>query len=341
MEIKNRLVLPIVEITQVAEARRLATTLAHNLGLSETVNGKVALVVTECATNLVKHTPHGGELLISAVAWDRRTGIEILALDKGPGIANVAEALRDGFSTAGSLGTGLGAIARLSDVFDIYSLRGVGTAVLARLWARPVTKDQPLQSLDIGVVSLPKPGELVCGDAWAVGREAVKTRVLVADGLGHGIGAAEAANAAVQAFQRSSRLTLLETVQGIHQALRQTRGVVLGLAEIDFVDHVLRFTGIGNIEGAIYMPDRVDHLVSGNGTAGYEIGRIKELTYPYPEGTILVINSDGCTSQLSLHPYVGLSRKPAALIAGVLYRDFNRGRDDVTVLVIKRALTQA
>src|SRR5258706_8823565 len=168
MEVKNRLVLPIIETTQVAEARRLATTLAQNLGLGESVSGKVALVVTECATNLIKHTSQGGELIISSLNWNGLTGIEILALDKGPGIANVTEALRDGFSTAGSPGTGLGAIARLSDLFDIYSLRDVGTAVLARLWARPLTKEQPRQALEIGVVSLPKPGEEVCGDAWAI-----------------------------------------------------------------------------------------------------------------------------------------------------------------------------
>ena len=139
---RNQLVLPITEITEVAAARRLATGLAHGLGFNETIVGKIALVMTECATNLVKHTTKGGELLVRSIELNGIAGIEIFALDKGPGIANVAEAMQDGYSTAGSSGTGIGAISRLSDFFDIYSAPGMGTAILTRLWATPLPANQ-------------------------------------------------------------------------------------------------------------------------------------------------------------------------------------------------------
>lgn len=131
---ENRLVtaISISDATRIAEARRFATAVARTLAFDETEAGKLAIVVTETATNLLKHA-RNGEMLISTVEHGGRHGISVLAIDRGPGIANVTESLRDGYSTSGSPGTGLGAIRRLSSGFEIYS-RPEGTAVLARMW---------------------------------------------------------------------------------------------------------------------------------------------------------------------------------------------------------------
>ena len=174
--------LPITEPNRVAEARRQSVAVARGLGFDETESGKVALVVTEAATNLVKHAAHGGELLVRTLQCGRVSGIEVLALDKGPGIASVGEALRNGYSTAGSPGTGLGAIARLSTSFDIHSVSGVGTAVLAQLWSASLPRKLPPRGLEIGAVILPHPGEEVCGDSWAVDQRAGRSLLLLADG---------------------------------------------------------------------------------------------------------------------------------------------------------------
>src|SRR5262245_44221416 len=131
----NQLHLNIREASAVAEARREVAALARSAGFDESGVGKVAIVVTEVATNLVKHTPQG-QLLARAFDRNGVTAVELLALDRGPGIANVSESLRDGYSTAGSPGTGLGAITRLSDEFDIYSTPGKGVALVARLLSR-------------------------------------------------------------------------------------------------------------------------------------------------------------------------------------------------------------
>jgi hypothetical protein len=272
-------------------------------------------------------------------------GIEILALDKGPGIANVAEALRDGYSTSGSPGTGLGAIGLLAAFFDIHSVPGIGTALLARLWATSLPS--PLLSgegrgvrLEVGVVCLPKAGEEICGDAWAVEQFAGRSVVLVADGLGHGPEAAQAASEAVKVFRAHPHLTPAEMIEAIHTALRATRGAAVAIAEVDTLRHSVRFAGVGNIAGVIWTADENRHLVSHNGTAGLEVRKIQEFTYSWRaaasgEPSLLILHSDGLATHWDLARYPGLAQRHPSLIAGVLYRDFNRGRDDVTVVVAK------
>src|SRR5262249_3039287 len=195
---------PITEASQVAAARRTALQMASRLGLSETETGALALVVTEAATNLVKHA-QAGQLLLRTLEAAEAPGVELLALDTGPGMAHVGLCLQDGYSTAGSPGTGLGAITRLATLWDLYSVPGQGTALLAQVVRRArrlPAEELPLHSapgpLVVGGVCVPYPGEMVCGDAWMVTQQDARCLMLVADGLGHGPLAAEAAHAVVQ-----------------------------------------------------------------------------------------------------------------------------------------------
>ena len=341
MEIRDHLYLLIQDSSQVSDARRQVALLAKKYGFSAEILGRIALVVTECATNLLKHTSQGGVIICQLIALDEALAIDILALDKGPGIANVTEALRDGFSTARSPGTGLGAIARLSDSFDIYSILHEGTAILSRIWVKKA--DSPLAKLtaDFGAINIPIANEPVSGDSWAMHREQERILLTVVDGLGHGPGAAAASQQAIKTFKATVKRTPVEIVKAIHVALQGTRGAAVGIALIDIPTHKLTFAGVGNIEGAIYVDEHVSRFVSHNGTAGYEIGHPKEFSYDCPDGAIVVLSSDGCTSQINLNRYTALKSKDAALIAGVLYRDFNRGRDDASVIVLKtRPATQ-
>src|SRR5689334_20816610 len=107
--------------------------LALGCGFDESARGKLALVVTEAGNNLVQHAP-GGTLLLRALTRDEVGGIEVMTLDRGPGMRNIEQCMQDGYSTAGTPGNGLGAIARLASHFDLYSVPGHGTALLARLW---------------------------------------------------------------------------------------------------------------------------------------------------------------------------------------------------------------
>lgn len=123
------LALPVREPSQVGEARRRALALAEEQGFSQVRRGELAIVVSELCSNLCRHAAQG-EVLLRPLPGP---GVEVLALDRGPGMRDVAACLRDGYSTAGSAGIGLGAVVRLSAEFDLYS-RPAGTLVLARLF---------------------------------------------------------------------------------------------------------------------------------------------------------------------------------------------------------------
>ncbi|MBW3628294.1 MAG: SpoIIE family protein phosphatase [Gemmatimonadetes bacterium] len=326
--------LPVEEVSQVGEARRQVARWTEMLGFDETCAGKVAIIVTEAAGNLAKHTTTGGELLVRVVVRGDLAGIEVLALDRGPGIRDIARALSDGYSTAGSPGTGLGAISRLADEFAIHSGPGLGTGILARLWtgARP---DHPPRSLEAGVTSVPKPGEEACGDSWAVDFRPGHGTVTVVDGLGHGPEAAEAARAAINVFQENVRATPAEIVERMHEAMRSTRGAAVAIAGIDVEAGSVRYAGIGNISGVIIAGREARSLVSHPGTVGHQMRKVQEFTYPWAGDSLLVMHSDGVTQRWDVARYPGLAARDPALIAGVLYRDFTRGRDDSTVLVTR------
>jgi anti-sigma regulatory factor (Ser/Thr protein kinase) len=334
MEVTEYALLRVGDGTAVGEARRTAGELASSLGLDATDAGRVALVVTEIATNVVKHAGEG-ELLVRGLRSAEATGVGVVALDRGPGIANVSEALRDGHSTRGTSGTGLGAIARIATRFEIFSEPGRGTAVLAQVWSAE-TKPAS-EPMEIGGVSVPYPGEIVSGDAWATRETPGTTLLMVADGLGHGTHAAAASRAAVDAFRLDRGAAPAEALERIHHALRPTRGAAVAVAAVDREKGLVRFAGIGNIAGTIVSGEKTRSVVSHHGTAGGAARRIQEFTYPWNGGDLLVLHSDGLTSRWTLAAYPGLAQRHPALIAGVLYRDHRRGRDDTTVVVLREA----
>ncbi|WP_244204134.1 ATP-binding SpoIIE family protein phosphatase [Streptomyces africanus] len=134
---------PVRDSTRVRDARVAAESAAALAGLDERRTAAAALVATELATNLLKHA-EGGQVLIEVVAppAPREGGAEsrvmqIAAIDHGPGIADMPAALRDGFSTTGSLGAGLGTCQRLADDFALHSTPGRGTVAVARVGTTP------------------------------------------------------------------------------------------------------------------------------------------------------------------------------------------------------------
>ena len=325
--------LPIRDPGDVGEARRVAVALARALGFDEAGQGKVALVATEAGTNVVKHAG-SGELLVGACGSEQEPGVELLALDRGPGMADVFRSMQDGHSTAGSPGTGLGAIQRLSSFLDIYSLPQRGTALLARLSALPHAR--ALQSAaPIGAVCVPLRGESVCGDHFDFVWGDERVLLLVVDGLGHGRPAFEAAEQAVRVFRAHSGDPLEQLMQRMHDALRSTRGAAAAIAEVLLSRRLVRYVGVGNISAVIEFADASRSLVSHNGTLGAQARRIHAFEYPWAEGARLVMHSDGLGSRFDLSHYPGLRARDPSVIAGVLYRDYTRGRDDVTVAVLR------
>jgi len=327
----DQLVFSMTDASQVGVARRAGSALGRQLGFDEEEAGKIALVVSELGTNLVKHAREG-ELLLSVARDGAARGVGVVALDRGPGIANLAEALRDGYSTAGSPGTGLGAIRRLSATFDAYSA-ATGTAIVSFLWpGKAPRRDR----VDVEGVSVPKPGEDVCGDAWAVVHQTRRSLVLVADGIGHGPDAPAAATEACRVFETvAPGSTALDALARLHDALRPTRGAAAAIAELDPGRRTVRFAGVGNIAGTIVFDGRTRSMVSQHGVLGHAVRKMQDFTYPWPSGATIVLHSDGLATRWTFDGYPGLVRRHPLLAAAVLYRDFRRGNDDTTVVVVR------
>jgi anti-sigma regulatory factor (Ser/Thr protein kinase) len=328
----------IQEQTDAAGVRRVAQRLASGLAFDEVPAGNVALVVTEAAKNLLKHAG-GGQIILRSLECAGAAGIEVLALDKGPGIADPGRCFRDGYSTAGTPGTGLGAIARLSTVHEIYSRPQQGTVLMAQVWkSGPRNGGTAPPRFSVGGVSVELAGELECGDGWIAQESARGARITVADGLGHGALAADAAQLALRTAREQPEETATALLARIHGALRATRGAAVAVAEIDVPSRVVRFAGVGNI-GAAVVPESgpMRRMVSHAGTVGHESPKIREFTYPWDSGSLLLMHSDGLQTHWSFDAYPGLVERHPSVIAGVLYRDYARGRDDVTVVVAREA----
>jgi hypothetical protein len=220
---------------------------------------------------------------------------------------------------------------------DIYTLPDKGTVVLARWW---LSKNgwRPATAFRIGALNVPKPGQDVCGDAWGSARHDGILTVVVADGLGHGLEAKMASAEAVRQLYENPGQPPKSLLMRIHQALRSTRGAAVAVAQIDSERGKLTYAGVGNISARIYAgPEPRQNLVSLNGTAGHQCDRIQEFTYSWPEDGLLLLHSDGLSTGTGLESYPGVAARDPSLIAGVLYRDFCRGRDDATVVVTKAA----
>ena len=319
-----------------ADARRRTALMTARLGFSEAAAGGVALAVTELATNLLKHAGRG-ELIVQPVAEGTRQGLDVVSVDRGPGIGRVAEAMRDGYSTAGSPGTGLGAVARVADGLDVHTTPGAGTVIAGRFWARPRAAGERAPRLELAGFSVAVPGETACGDAWAHLPALSGVRLLVADGLGHGGPAAEASRRAVELFGETRAASPTDMLERLHGGMRATRGAAAAVVDVDLDRAQVCFAGVGNIAGAVVSGGVSRNMVSHNGTLGHEARRIAEFSYAFSRDAVLVVHSDGLSSRWSLDAYPGLAARRPGVIAGVLYRDFRRERDDATVVVARAA----
>jgi anti-sigma regulatory factor (Ser/Thr protein kinase) len=321
-------IIPVGEATRIAEVRRIAIAMAEVEGLEETATGEVAVIASEAATNLLKHA-RSGEIHLSRLSHAGSAGVEILSIDRGPGMTNLQNCIVDGFSTSATSGTGLGAISRMADIFDAWSQPGRGTVLVARKYAAPLAA--PKSAWDFGAVQVPYPGERHCGDNWGVRSENGVTSVILADGLGHGLLAAEASAAAVRCFQKSSFGSPAFLLENVHAALRSTRGAAVAIACLA-PDCQVRYAGLGNISGVLPGARRSQSMVSHNGTAGMDAGRFQEFNYTLSAERTIVMHSDGLSANWNLDGYAGILRRHPSILAGILYRDFSRGRDDACVL---------
>ena len=320
----------VADASQVGAVRRAVGTLAEQARLDESDRGRAALVATEIATNLARHA-RDGFVSLRLVATTRGLGVEILSLDRGPGM-DVERCLRDGYTTGMSPGTGLGAIRRAATEFDVHSTEGRGTVLAVRVFARG-RAPRTTAELTWGIVATPHPGEEVCGDAWAVVETDAAVTFLLADGLGHGPLASDAAERAVEVLHEAPDGGPARVLALAHERLRGSRGAAVAVGTIARTTGTLRYAGIGNVVTRIVTAGSSRSLVSLNGTVGVQMPAPKEFEHALAPGALVVAHSDGLSHRWDLGAQPPLAARDTAVIAGALYRDHARGNDDATVLV--------
>jgi hypothetical protein len=301
---------------------------------------EIALVVSELGTNLVKHAKDG-VLRLQRTEKAGRTGIQIDSEDQGPGILNVEQAIADDFSTAGSLGCGLGAVNRLMDEFGVASRPGAGTSIVCKRWLRLDIPPALACPLAFGVDTRPCPLMPVNGDAFVIKQWGESALVGVIDGVGHGQFAYNAAQAARQYVERHYDQPLADIFLGVDRTCRATRGVVMGLARFDWGKGTLTFASVGNVEARVFASPEPMNFVVPRGILGLNAPRPVVAQHRWALSSVMVLYSDGLSTHWRWSDFPHLAKASATGAAQELLCTFAREADDATVLVVKSAGNQA
>ena len=319
--------LRVEDASAVAACRQAVQNMAERLRFPAARIGQLALAVTEAASNLHKHAEQGS-LLLCVNRDGPQPGIDLVTIDAGPGVRDVSAALRDGHSTAGTLGIGLGAIQRLADFADMYSRPGHGTSLVARFWVSPPVS-QPRWA---GLIR-PITGETECGDAYGVVPADGAVTAVLCDGLGHGPLAAAAAAAGVAAVLDDPAGEPAALLERVHRRMSGTRGGAVGVVQVS--GQLARFAGLGNVAASIVSDGQRKSMISIPGIAGVQARTIRQFEYDVPPGSAVIVHSDGVSSRWEAAALPALEARDPLLIAAVLLAEAGVHRDDAGVLVLK------
>jgi anti-sigma regulatory factor (Ser/Thr protein kinase) len=310
-----------------AGCRAAATALASRLGFTADRTDQLVLAVTEAASNLHKHASQGS-MLLRITRTGETPGIEMVTIDAGPGLRDAGAAMRDGHSTSGTLGIGLGAIQRLADFCDLYSVPGHGTVLVARFWPEPRSGSDSCAGL-----ARPISGEAECGDVFAVEESEGTLTGVLCDGLGHGPLAAIAANEAVHAVLDGPAGDPAAAVARAHGRMGRTRGGALAVVQV--TGRLVRFCGLGNVAAVILADGARKSMLSVPGIAGHQARAIRQFEYDAPPGAAVILHSDGLSSRWSPDSLPGVTARDPLVAAAALLAEAGTRRDDASVLVLK------
>lgn len=331
-------VIPVARASDVHIARRAAKDMALALGFDEQVSEEIVIAVSELASNLVKYA-QTGTLMLTPIARGAEGGIQIESRDRGPGIADVEQAMADGFSTAGSLGYGLGTVNRLMDHFDITSRCGAeaGTTIVCTRWrriAKPTLKSCPLE---FGAATRPYPTMSVNGDAFVIKRWNASALVSVIDGLGHGQYAHRAAQTARQYVETHFDQPLDAIFRGAGRTCRATRGVVMALVRFDFAKNGIAysFASVGNIETRLFGGASRQQFIVRRGIIGGNAPNPRVTEHRWEPGTVMVLHSDGVICHWGLADFPDVTHASASTMAQRLLRRLAKENDDATIVVVR------
>ncbi len=307
--------------------------IAINAGFTASKTGEIDIIVAEMASNLIKHAG-GGEILVRTFPENDSEVIELISIDKGPGMSDPLRMIEDGMSTANTLGHGFGAMKRLSDTFQVYSLKEWGTIVLSRVYKDELPHFRKKPSAEVRSIIVAKPGERVSGDGAYFSLQPKLLKIFLGDGLGHGPEAHLAVQQAIQVVKTSVNDVPSEILRQIHADVKKTRGLVGTMAVFDFKEKKWRICGVGNIATRMQQNLVVKNHMSYNGVLGMNIpSTLKEQETENERGQVLIMCSDGIKTRWDLQRHLGIFKYDLTIVAAAIYKDFARRTDDMSVVV--------
>jgi anti-sigma regulatory factor (Ser/Thr protein kinase)/serine/threonine protein phosphatase PrpC len=332
----------------IGRTRRYIVEESKKLGFNTTELGEISIVINELCTNFIKHKTVDGTLTFRILNECDRTAIEITAQDKGPGIKNIDEVIKDGVSSKGTMGGGLGAIKRLMDSFEIYSycdndsvavkstysgLDSIGTLIILKKWINHNLK--PGESdIKLSLLSRPYAGMAVNGDQCYVKKLKDRCLFAVIDGLGHGLEANKVSKLASEIIEDNTHKSIEDMLAAINNGLKYTRGAVAGIMIIDTIKKEFQYSAVGNVEFRYFWNGKTERLVPSNGLLGaYDNRKIKVHRRPYEQGALITMCTDGITNKWDFDTYLNVDLTNPAVLANLILRDFGKKNDDATVLV--------
>jgi anti-sigma regulatory factor (Ser/Thr protein kinase) len=312
--------------------------LAASAGFTESKIGEIDIIVAEIVTNLIKHAG-GGELLVKLIEDSGLQGIELLSIDSGPGMADVSRMVADGVSTKNTLGQGLGAMKRLSNFFQVYSIKNWGSIILVRIFEKKLPDRVRPPVASIKDVIIPKPGELQCGDGFYHKEDNNFIKLFLGDGLGHGPNAATAVQAAGAAFLQCSESEPVDIIRHIHRFVKKTRGLVGTVAVFNIKSKKWRICGVGNIATRVASSVSVRNYMSYNGIIGMNLpNTLSSQEIEHEKGQNLIMCSDGIKSRWDAIKYPSIMRYDLSILSAALLKDYARNNDDMSVTACKITL---
>jgi anti-sigma regulatory factor (Ser/Thr protein kinase) len=314
----------------VSQARERVRTLGRAQGLPEPEVERMTIVVSELARNQLAYA-HGGAVAVLPVTRGGVPGVEVIAADRGPGITDPTAALSGQGSTGGSLGVGLASVVRQADEVDFDVRWGEGTCVRARKYATP-----PPYRSEVGVLGRAHPDERLSGDhaLWLWSEEALV--VGVTDGLGHGPGAREAADRAIELMRERPLLAPELMLEHCGAGLKGTRGAAMSVVRLERRSRELAQACVGNVATLVCRLGRVDAIPCTPGVLGISQQRVRIArgeSWLQP-GELLVMHTDGLSTRTTVEDPVLLRRHPL-VVAHELLRRFSKNHDDALVLVAR------
>ncbi|OCA97201.1 ATP-binding SpoIIE family protein phosphatase [Clostridium beijerinckii] len=340
----------IINDWDIGQARRYIAEKSKEIGFSSVEIGEISIVVNEFCTNLIKHHSVEGKIIFKKIEMNGRNGIEIISEDKGPGIINVDEVIKDGISTKGTMGGGLGAIKRLMDSFEIYSRtsinlgkhigyghllesNGIGTIAITQKWLKS-SQNIGEKEVKISVMSRPYIGCKVNGDLYYIKEFNNKVILALIDGLGHGTEANKVAIKAKDLLEENNYKSLKELLYSIDTGMKHTRGAVIGICIIDKERKVFQYGSIGNVELRYIINSKDKKFITTNGTLGVSFKtKVNVQESSYENGGIIVMNTDGISNKWEYDEYSCIPTHNPAVLSNMIFRDFAKDNDDATVLV--------